>query len=273
MKKTTFLSAIALITLTSCHNSTTPKVSTYQVNGVKFNMIDVDGGKFKMGAQSQDPDKENYDPKAYENESPVHNVIVGDFYMGETEVTQALWKAVLKDSSNWNKELGLNDSFPAYFISHNDIQNFLAALNDSLHKSKQLPEDKKFTLPTEAQWEYAAKGGKYGSFGKFSGSDNVTEIAWINDNSGDKLHKVAQKKPNELGIYDLCGNVWEWCSDLKGNYSDKLQFNPKGAENGSLYILKGGGYGYDSHGARISSRGFNVRGYKDRNLGFRLVMK
>lgn len=273
MKKTTLLPAIALITLTSCHNSTTPKVSTYQVNGVQFNMVEVDGGRFKMGAQSQDQEKRNYDSQAYDYEGPVHSVVVGDFKIGETEVTQALWKAVMKDSSSWNKENGIGDSLPAYFISYEDALSFIAALNDSLNNTKQLPKGKKFMLPTEAQWEYAAQGGKKGSFHLYAGSNELDEVGWFSENSEGKLHAVAQKKQNQLGLYDMNGNVWEWCSDFYGNYDKNIKFNPKGPDNGKTHILRGGGFGYDAHGARNTCRGYNVAKYKDRNLGFRLVLK
>ena len=273
MKKVSILPIAALIALSGCNNSTPPKVTTYQVNGFFFKMIDVNGGKFKMGAHATDPEKDNFDTLAYDYEGPVHKVVLGDFSMGETEVTQGLWKAVMKDSSHFNSENGLGDNMPVYFISFNEALQFISALNDSLHASKQLTEDKNVSLPTEAQWEYAARGGNLGNNYKHSGSDDVEEVGWYEENSDDKLHAVMLKKPNELGIYDLSGNVWEWCSDFKGDYPACKQKDPTGPEKGSLHVLRGGGYGYDLHGCRNTCRGYNVANYKDRNLGFRIVIK
>lgn len=273
MIRPTLTIAIGIFALSGCQNSTTPRISTYKIKGTKFNMVFVDGGSFKMGAQATDPSKDNYDTLAYDYEGPVHKVILGDYCIGETEVTQGLWKAVMKDSSQWSTENGLSDNMPAYFISFNEALQFISVLNDSLHASDQLPADKNFSLPTEAQWEYAARGGKLGNNYKHSGSDVLDEVGWYEENSDNKLHNVALKKPNELGIYDLSGNVWEWCNDFKGDYSDGKQKDPTGPDNGSLHVLRGGGYRYNVHGSRNTCRGYNVANYKDRNLGFRLVIK
>ena len=169
--------------------------NTFTANGVSFTMKFVEGGTFQMGATSEQGSD------ATSAESPVHSVTLSGYWMGETEVTQELWQAVM--GSNPSYFSGTN--LPVEYVSWNDIVNdFLPKLNNMTGKN--------FRLPTEAEWEYAARGGKSGGY-KYAGSDDVGSVAWYYDNSSSKTHTVKTKSPNELGLYDMSGNVWEWCQD------------------------------------------------------------
>ena len=156
------------------------------------------------------------DSDADDDERPVHSVTLSSYSIGETEVTQALWTAVM--GSNPSNFKGNN--LPVEKVSWNDCQTFIRKLNDLTGEN--------FRLPTEAEWEFAARGGNRSRGYKYSGSDNLGDVAWYTDNSGDKTHAVKSKSPNELGIYDMSGNVWERCSDIFGDYHDSPQTNPKG---------------------------------------------
>ncbi|MCQ2191390.1 MAG: formylglycine-generating enzyme family protein [Paludibacteraceae bacterium] len=286
MQKNTFCFALCLTSLLTacgskepqtvkCEDKPTTKIAEkkqYTIANVSFNMVPVEGGSFKMGAQSADPNAANYDANAHEGESPVHTVTLSTFSLGETEVTQALWKAVLGINERWNAELGLGDDLPAYNVSYNDVQKFLTALNDSLHNNNQLPLDKKFELPTEAQWEYAARGGKQSKGYYYAGSNNIDEVAWYDKNSDENIKPVAKKKANELGLFDMSGNVWEWCGTLVDHYTADAVTDPV-ATSGKAYALRGGGSHYDATGPRCGCRGWNVTNYFDSNLGFRLCLK
>ena len=228
---------------------------TFTVNGVSFTMIRVDGGTFKMGAtKAQDSD-------AYDDESPVHEVTLSTYMMGETEVTQALWQAVM--GSNPSKFTG-DPSRPVERVSWNDCQEFLKKLNALTGKT--------FRLPTEAEWEYAARGGSKSRKTKYSGGSDIGSVAWYTDNSGSKTHPVKGKVSNELGIYDMSGNVYEWCSDLYGMYSSSSQTNPKGASSGSYRVLRGGGWYCSARRCRSTNRISYTPGYSNSNLGLRLAL-
>ena len=210
---------------------------TFTVKGVEFKMIKVEGGTFSMGATSEQEDD------AYDNEYPVHSVTLSDYYMGETEVTQELWEAVM--GSNPSRFIGDNQ-LPVERVSWDDCQKFIKELNQLTGK--------KFRLPTEAEWEYAARGGKYSRGYKYSGSNNTDEVAWHNDNSGRKTHPVKTKKANELGLYDMSGNVYEWCNDWYGRYQSYSQTNPTGPSEGEDRVLRGGSWSSDDRSVRISYR-------------------
>ena len=236
---------------------------TFTVNGVSFTMIRVDGGTFMMGAtKAQDGD-------AYDSESPVHEVTLSTYMMGETEVTQALWQAVM--GSNPSEFKG-NPSRPVECVSWNDCQEFLKKLNALTGKA--------FRLPTEAEWEYAARGGSKSRKTKYSGSNSLDEVAWYRKNAYDVgssspdygTHPVKGKAPNELGIYDMSGNVWEWCSDWYGKYSGSAQTNPKGASSGSGRVLRGGGWYYFAGHCRVSFRNYQSPVSRDYSLGLRLAL-
>ena len=232
---------------------------TFTANGISFTMVAVQGGTFTMGCTAeQGSDCES-------DESPSHSVSLSDYYIGQTEVTQGLWKAVMRSNpSNFKK----GDSYPVEMVSWNDCQDFIQRLNSLL--SSQLG-GKRFALPTEAQWEYAARGGKKSSGYKYAGSNILTNVAWYTDNSGSSTHPVAEKSPNELGLYDMSGNVWEWCQDWYGSYSSSAQSNPSGAASGSYRVLRGGSWFLNARLCRVSNRNRNTPARRFGNGGLRLV--
>ena len=226
---------------------------TFTVDGVSFTMVYVPGGTFTIGATSeQGSDADN-------DEKPAHSVTLSGYHIGQTEVTQALWKAVM--GSNPSRFKG--DSRPVEYVSWNDCQTFISRLNAKTGKN--------FRLPTEAEWEYAARGGHSGG-SKYAGSDNINSVAWYADNSGNETHNVATKSPNSLGIYDMSGNVWEWCQDWYGNYSSSSQTNPKGPSNGDVRVNRGGGWSSFARYCRVSRRYCNRLSNSYDCLGLRLVL-
>ena len=227
---------------------------TLTVNGIKYNMVWVEGGTFRMGATSEQ------DGDAYDNEKPVHSVTLSGYYIGKTEVTQALWKAVMgSNPSEFN-----GDNLPVENVSWDDCQEFIRELNALTGQN--------FRLPTEAEWEFACRGGNNSRGYKYSGSNYIDNVAWYTDNSGDKTHPVATKSPNELGIYDMSGNVREWCSDWYGNYSSGAQTNPKGSDEGEFRVLRGGGWSSLAMFCRSSRRSNYIPDLFDYNLGLRLSL-
>ena len=216
-------------------------------------MVYVKGGTFTMGATAEQGSD------AYSGEKPTHSVTLLDYYIGKYEVTQAQWRAVM--GSNPSKWKG--DNLPVDNVSWNDIQEFIKKLNAQTGK--------RFRLPTEAEWEYAARGGNKSEGYKYSGSDNIDDVAWYYDNSSIKTHPVGQKTPNELGIYDMTGNVWEWCQDWYGDYSSEAQTNPTGPSSGSTRVLRGGGWYIVARYCRVSYRIGSTPGDRSNDRGFRLV--
>lgn len=197
----------------------------YTVNGVSFTMVAVKGGTFTMGATAEQTG-------ALSDESPTHSVTLSDFYIGETEVTQELWQAVM--GSNPSSFTG-NMQRPVENVSWNDCQTFITKLNELTGET--------FALPTEAQWEYAARGGNASKgYLYYSGSNSIGDVAWYADNSSGTTHPVKSKSPNELGLYDMSGNVREWCADWYGSYSSTSQTNPVGPNTGSNRVLRGGSW-------------------------------
>ena len=230
-------------------------VQVFTVNGVQFKMVKVAGGTFQMGATSEQGED------AYDNEKPVHSVTLFDYYIGQTEVTQELWEAVM--GSNPSYFTGDNRR-PVENVSWNDCQEFIEKLNRLTGKN--------FRLPTEAEWEYAARGGSKSRGYKYSGSNNPDAVAWYDDNSGGKTHPVAQKQSNELGLYDMNGNVFEWCQDWYGAYSSNSQTNPTGASRGSRRVLRGGNWNYDARIVRVSRRSYRTPDGRNFNFGLRLAL-
>ena len=227
---------------------------TFTANGVSFTMKYVEGGTFQMGATSEQGSDD------YDNEKPVHNVTLSNYYIGETEVTQELWKAVM--GSNPSSFSGTN--LPVEHVSWNDIVNdFLPKLNNLTGYS--------FRLPTEAEWEYAARGGKSGGY-KYAGSNTIDNVAWYGDNSSSKTHAVKTKNANELGLYDMSGNVWEWCQDWYGSYGSSSQTNPTGPSSGSNRVLRGGSWNNGARVCRVSNRNDCSPDYRYGNEGFRLLL-
>ena len=218
------------------------------------NMVKVEGSTFTMGAT---PEQGN---DAYEYERPAHQVTLSDYYIGRYEVTQKEWQAVMGD--NPSKFYG--DNLPVDYVSWNDCQDFINKLNQLTGL--------KFRLPTEAEWEFAARGGKQSKSYKYSGSDNAKNIAWYEKNSGSKPHQVGTKEPNELGIYDMSGNVGEWCGDWYGRYSSSAQTNPTGPSSGSNRVLRGGSWYSNAGRCRVSDRNNIFPSYRGNIRGFRVVL-
>ena len=188
-----------------------------------------------------------------------------DLYVGVFEVTQGQWEKVMKANPSTFEDVGKDA--PVEMVSWEDCQNFMKELNGK--KSSALA----FRLPTEAEWEYACRGGEKASKGfEYSGSGTLDEVAWFKDNSGGKTHPVGKKKPNELGIYDMSGNVWEWCSDWHGEYSKEIEKDPQGAKSGTVRILRGGSWDRDAEICRSAFRGSYEPAYRNRDVGFRLVL-
>lgn len=225
----------------------------FDINGVQFKMVRVEGGEFMMGATAEQGDD------AWDNEKPKHKVSLDSFYIGETQVTQALWKAVMGNNpSNWK-----GDNLPVEDISWNDSQEFIRKINQLTGRT--------FALPTEAQWEYAARGGKNSKGYKYAGSNNLSEVAWFGDV---RTYPVAQKKPNELGLYDMSGNVWEWCNDWydSGYYQSSPQHNPQGPISGDRRVMRGGCWLDFALYCRVSHRINCDPDYHGNSRGIRLFL-
>ncbi|MCI6473930.1 MAG: formylglycine-generating enzyme family protein [Bacteroidales bacterium] len=222
------------------------------VNGVTFNMIKVEGGTFTMGAT-----KEQGTWSTDNDEYPTHKVKLETFMIGETEVTQALWKAVM--GSNPSHFQSANK--PVEKVSWNDCQLFIKKLN--------ILTGKRFRLPTEAEWEYAARGGKLSRGYRYPGSEKPKETCWY---STHETKEVAKKCPNEIGIYDMGGNVWEWCNDWKGKYSSSDEINPIGPRTGEKKVLRGGSFHSTKDLMRITHRSSNTPDYSKSYIGMRLAL-
>ncbi|MGM9795318.1 MAG: formylglycine-generating enzyme family protein [Candidatus Aphodosoma sp.] len=231
----------------------------FSVGDVQFTMVYVEGGTFTMGATTE------HTTEADSDERPTHKVTLSDYYIGETEVTQALWNAVM--GTNPSYFAGNNN--PVEQVSYTDCIEFINKLNEMF--SGQL-NGMKFALPTEAQWEFAARGGNKSRGYKYSGSSFIGDVAWDGNNSDSKTHPVAQKKPNELGLYDMSGNVWEWCRDWYGSYSSSPQINPMGPTSGSYRVFRGGSWYFNASSCRVSYRGSGYPSYRYNYLGFRLAL-
>lgn len=224
----------------------TKDIEAFEVGGVKFNMIKVKAGTFTMGKSADGNDV-----------TPVHTVtLTKDYYIGETEVTHALW----------NEIMGFNDgdNYPVCYISYIDVQNFIIKLNQRTGRQ--------FRMPTEAEWEYAAKGGNKSKGYTYSGSNVVDDVAWYNSYDA---HPVATKSPNELGLYDMSGNVYEWCSDWFAPYGSTACTDPLGPASGSEHVLRGGSYGIQPpfvEFLRIVYRSSGPATHKASTIGFRLAL-
>jgi formylglycine-generating enzyme required for sulfatase activity len=224
------------------------------IRNLVSNMVYVSGGTFTMGATSeQGSDADN-------DEKPAHSVTLSSYYIGKYEVTQAEWKAVMGNNPSCTK----GDDRPVENVSWDDCQTFIARLNSITGRS--------FSLPTEAQWEFAARGGNSSRGYKYSGSHFVDNVALYRDNSGNVTHDVGTKSANELGLYDMSGNVWEWCSDWYGNYSSNSQTNPTGSYSGSDRVFRGGSWCHIARYCRVSSRFNYAPDYRINYIGLRLVL-
>jgi formylglycine-generating enzyme required for sulfatase activity len=223
---------------------------TETASGLNLEMILVQGGTFNMGSDNGET-----------NEKPVHAVTLSDFMIGKYEVTQKQWRLVTgKDPSSFKN----CDNCPVEQVSRDDIQDFIQKLNQKTGRN--------YRLPTEAEWEYAARGGNQSKGYTYSGSNSLADVAWFADNSGSKTHPVGQKQANESGLYDMSGNVWEWCSDWYGNYSPGPQTNPKGPSRGSDRVNRGGSWLSSAKRCRSTGRDYDYPDRRSYLLGFRLVI-
>ncbi len=204
---------------------------TETVAGVSFKMVAIPGGTFSMGSNDGESD-----------ERPVHSVSLSAYYMGETEVTQALWQAVMGTNPSYHKNC---DQCPVEQVSWNDAQEFINKLNQKTGK--------RYRLPTEAEWEYGARGGEHYTY---AGSNSIDGVAWYYDKSGSQTHPVKQKRANGYGLYDMSGNVYEWCTDWYASdyYSKSPDKNPAGPSAGNWRVLRGGSWYGSSESCRVANR-------------------
>ncbi len=233
------------------------KVTAIPETGIE--MVFVKGGTFQMGCTSEQSDCDD-------DEKPAHTVTVDDFYIGKYEVTQKQWKEIMGNNPSHFK----GDDLPVEKVSWKKVQKFISKLNEKtgLH----------YRLPTEAEWEYAARGGvetiHESSNAQYAGSNNIDAVAWYWNNSGHETHPVGTKQPNKLGIYDMSGNVWEWCSDWydENYYGNSPQNNPQGPSSGTYRVYRGGSWRHYARYCRVAARSNVIPAHRDDYLGFRLVL-
>ena len=237
-----------LIGSTSLHAQTTKTT----VIPAKPEMVKVEGGTFTMGSDTK---------------KPAHSVSLSNFSIGKYEVTVGQYKAFctatsrkMPDAPEW----GWNDNHPMVLVNYNDCVAYCNWLGEEYGGS--------WRLPTEAEWEYAARGGNKSIKYQYSGGSDLDELGWYADNSSGQANYVGRKKPNELGIYDMSGNVWEWCKDWYGAYTAEAQTNPKGASSGTFRVLRGGGWDGTSAGCRVAFRTYRGPTYRYSRIGFRVVL-
>ncbi len=238
----------------STASTTSSGIDNAVLQEIASNMVYVSSGSFTMGCTSEQGND------CYSDENPSHSVTVSGFYMSKYEVTQKQWQAVM--GTNPSKFKG--DNLPVESISWNEVQKFISKLNELTGK--------KYRLPTEAEWEFASRGGTKSLGYKYSGGNDIDAVAWYSENSNSQPHPVGQKHSNELGLYDMSGNVWEWCSDWYAGYSSFSQTNPQGPFTGSGRVFRGGSwFSYASY-CRVSLRYDYDPGGSYFNLGFRLCL-
>ncbi|MBR6489072.1 MAG: formylglycine-generating enzyme family protein [Muribaculaceae bacterium] len=245
MKKTTLI-LLALLTGISVW----AQKRQITVNGVTFNMIEVQGGRFNMGGTCEQLTPED-------DEFPIHVVTLDNFMIGETEVTQELWTAVMGNNPSGFQG---TPNLPVERVMWIECQTFV----DSLKTLTGID----FRLPTESEWEYAARGGQFTHYYVYSGSNNIDDVAW---HSGDCTHPVAQLQPNELGLYDMSGNVFEWCQDWFGDYDMMPAENPTGPEDGENRVRRGGSWGGSANGPRVTFRNYELENIRFNYIGLRLA--
>lgn len=223
-------------------------------HNVMIEMVRVEGGTFTMGATAEQASD------AFSDELPTHKVTMSPFLIGKYEVSQTLWLAVMGENPSVNTGINL----PVDNVTWNECQTFITKLNELTGKN--------FRLLTEAEWEYAARGGNKSKGYKYSGSNNLGDVAWYIDNSNNTSHAMGTKAPNELGIYDMTGNVMEWVSDWKGSYSSGAQTNPTGPDSGTYRVNRGGSYGNVERLSRITNRNSIDPNMSSKTMGLRLCL-
>lgn len=247
--------------MSNTFTNTKLETTTYNVNGVDFKMIFVEAGTFTMGSNNTNV--------AY-SESPSHKVtLTKDYLIGETEVTEGLWNAVMGNS-------GGNNNMPKTSVTWKQAHTFIDNLNKIAHEQGIIPSDRNFKLPTEAEWEYAAKGGNKSKGYKYSGSNNINDVAVTLENSGSSSPiQVKTKKANELGIYDMSGNAYEWVDDYAGSYSSEDQVDPQNTKTSSQYVKRGGSnyHNFNSESYLFTTTGRYFYGSTDWTIGFRIALE
>ena len=264
MRKVLCLTGVLLFTITAYSQDN----KSDNLNDLLPEMVFVEGGTFGMGCSDE---QEN---DCEDNEKPAHQVTVNSFYIGKFEVTQIQWETIMgttvhqqrdKFNTNWPVR-GVGDDYPMYYVSWYEIMDFISRLNAATGKQ--------YRLPTEAEWEFAARGGNNNNGYKYSGSNTINDVAFYDMNSGKATHKVGSKSPNELGIYDMSGNVWEWCSNWYGKsyYSNSPEIDPQGPSIGMHRIIRGGGWDNNSSSCRSVFRSSNSPDSRGSGIGFRLAI-
>lgn len=239
----------------SLAQTTKDTILEFEVKGESFRMILVEGGTFMMGCTST----ESFDCER--DEKPAFSATLTDYYIGEFEVTQELWEAVMgKNPSEFKMK-----NHPVENVTWTDCNKFVKKLSRLTGKH--------FDLPTESQWEFAARGGIKSEGFRYCGSNNIGEVSWFEGNSNKQAHVVGTLKPNELGIYDMGGNVQEWCRDFYDSYTDTPKTNPKGPEKGFHRVYRGGAWYFNAWYCRPAYRRLNSPKYKFSYLGLRVVME
>ena len=234
------------------------------IRNLMDNLVRVEGGSFMMGAQNINAQGDCYDEDAIDEESPVHQVTLTNFLIGKYEITQKEWHTIMGYDLEWSELYGEGDNFPAYNVSQTEALQFVERLNAMTRLS--------FNLPTEAQWEFAAKGGNKSQHYRFSGSNEVDNVAWHKNNTEGRLHPVGEKQANELGLYDMSGNLWEWCLDAYGPYPDEPQTEPI-SDEGNRFILRGGAWTFLPTYCRVTCRKDFERENRSISNGFRVVFR
>lgn len=217
-----------------------------------YGMVFVQGGTLQMGCTSEQT-------LCFDDEKPVHAATLNSYYIGKYEVTQSQWVEIMGNNPSHFKSAYL----PVENVSWDEVNEFITKLNQKTGK--------RFRLPTEAEWEYAARGGNHSKKFLYSGSNSIMEVSWVNSNGERTTHQPGIKEPNELGLYDMTGNVMEWCQDWSGKYGAGHQMNPQGPGTGSEKIVRGGGWFSDARYCRVASRDCKNLASKFSSLGFRLV--
>ena len=233
--------------------------------GINMKMIWVEGGEFIMGCTKE---QENC-----EDDEIAHRVKIDGFFIGKFEVTQSQWEKVMHTSVYQQRnelyteddlsEIGVGQLYPMYFITWKEAMNFCRVLSNQTGKT--------YTLPTEAQWEYAARGGNNADGTKYSGSNTLDVVAWYDENNDYKTHPCGTKRSNSLGVFDMSGNVWEWCNDWYGEYPDYTVQNPTGSLSGNARVIRGGGVSSNANLNRVSSRAAFDPNECVPEIGFRVV--
>ena len=247
---------------------TPSNVASYVENAscdLNMKMIWVEGGMFTMGATAEQGSD------SYDDEKPTHIVTIDSYYIAECEVTQAQWKKIMGRTISEQRDLrgtssslyGVGDDYPVYYVNYDDAKEFCTKLSQLTGKT--------YSLPTEAQWEYAARGGNKSKGYKYSGSSTIGSVSWYSGNAGSTAHPIKQKQPNELGLYDMSGNIYEWCSDWFGSYTSASQTNPTGVSSGTYRVMRGGSWQHAQTSSRVSDRGSYIPSTRGLDAGLRIV--